>query len=620
MIRQLKLLGGLLLAGALVACGGGGGSPGQTSGSSGGGTTTGPVPATVDVFTSSPVLSAGTSSSLSFTVVVKDANNQAIPNQTVTFAASSGNLVGALPPPATGPAGEAITTVSLTPGADRSNRDIVVTVRAGGATREVVIPVTGTQLALSGDSSLLLGNSATFTVRAQDAGGVPIPNATITVQSALGNTISPTSVVTSASGAATFVYRGNNSGLDTITATGVGTAVTSNISVSSDVFQFVTPAAGHVVAVGATQTATVSLRRGGAPVVGQAVTFSTTRGVVFPTAVVTDANGNASTEYSSSSSGPANLVAQVPNAQVTVSVSFLATNPASIIVQANPGALPPNAAGTSGNQSTILATVRDPAGNPVAGQVVNFTLVTDGSNGRITPGSATTDSSGNAQTQFVPGGLTTSNNGVVIQASVPSTTLVGTTSVTVNAQALFISIASSNVIGQLNPQTYEKEFSVYVTDANGAPAGNRVVTLEVFPIEYYKGTYSRGPDDDQWRRNEAAACQNEDLNRNGILDRSPVDEDVNGNGRLEPGLPIVVTPASVTTNASGFATFKLQYGENYSTWMNTLITARTTVGGTESVQRQEYFLFALLEDLQNEATPANVRSPFGTAASCTDPN
>ena len=36
------------------------------------------------------------------TVAVKDANNQAIPKQTVSFSATSGNLTGSLPPPTTG--------------------------------------------------------------------------------------------------------------------------------------------------------------------------------------------------------------------------------------------------------------------------------------------------------------------------------------------------------------------------------------------------------------------------------------------------------------------------------------------------------------------------------------
>ena len=124
MIRGIKFAGGLLLASLLAACGGGGGSAGDTNG--GGGGEQRPTPAALEVFTSAPELTSAANSSLTFTVVVKDSSNQAIPGQTVTFAASSGNLVGALPAPSTGDAGEAITGVSLQPGTDRSNRNISV--------------------------------------------------------------------------------------------------------------------------------------------------------------------------------------------------------------------------------------------------------------------------------------------------------------------------------------------------------------------------------------------------------------------------------------------------------------------------------------------------------------
>lgn len=615
MIRQLKFLGGLLLASALAACGGGGGSPGTNPSQPNPST---PQAANVEVLTSTPELSTAGTSSLSFTVVAKDANNQAVPNQTVTFSASSGSLVGALPVPSTGAAGEPVTTVSLTPGSDRSNRTITVTVTAGGASRQVVIPVTGTTLTISGDTSLLVGTTSTVTVRALDSVGQPVSGATVTLASRLGNAITPTSATTNSQGNATFTYTGNSSGNDTLTASGLGATGTVNISVSQDAFRFESPAAGTVVPVATTRSVTVQLQRNGSPVAGQSVNFSTTRGTITPMTVVTDSQGRASASISSISSGPANIVAQIPTAQATLALNFQAAAASSIIIQANPGALPPNTGSSTTNQSTVAVTVRDAAGNPVAGQTVNFSLITDGSNGSINPGSAVTNANGVAQTQFIPGGLTTANNGVVIQANVAGTAISATTPLTVNTQALFISIATSNVIGQLNEQTYEKEFSVYVTDANGAPAANRVVNLEVIPTAYAKGSYSKGASG--WDQTVTVTCPNEDKDRDGILDRTPVNEDTNGNGRLDPGLPVVVTPASVTTGANGFANFKLQYGENFSTWVDTLITARTTVGGTESIKQQDYFLYALLSDMTGEATPANVVSPFGTGSSCTDPN
>ncbi|TWO70456.1 hypothetical protein FN976_15880 [Caenimonas sedimenti] len=626
MIRKLKFLGGLLLAAALAACGGGGGSPGTNPGGGGGSTTT-PVAANLEVFTSSPELSSGATGSLSFTVVAKDANNQAIPGQTVTFSSSSGSLIGALPVPKTGAAGEPITSVSLTPGSDRTNRTITVTVTAGNTSRQVVIPVTGTTLTLSGDTSLLLGSTAQITVRALDSTGAPIPNSSVALRSSTGNTITPASATTNSQGVATFTLTAAAAGTDTLTATGMGASGTSVISVSPDAFRFSALASGSTIPVGTTQTVTVELRRNGSAAAGQAVTFSTTRGVITPLSAVTDSQGRASAVVSSNSAGPANIIAQVPTAQASLAVTYQATQASSLVLQANPGAIAPNTSANSAIQSVLVATVRDPIGNPVAGQVVNFTLLVDGSNGVLSPASAVTNANGIAQTAFIPGGLTTANNGVQIEATVAGTSVSGRANVTVNAQALFISIATSNTITNLNEQTYEKAFSVYVTDANGTPASSRIVNLEVLPLYYMTGSYDvdividvggfprpTGP----WRKTETGRCINEDLDRDGVLD---VGEDENGNGRLDPGLPVVVTPASVTTDANGFATFKLQYGENYSTWVNTMITARAFVGGTESVKRQEYLLGASLADMTSAATPANQTSPFGAFAPsfCTPP-
>lgn len=615
MIRYLKLMGGLLLAGALVACGGGGGSPGATTGTSGGGTQKA-NPAALEVFTSSAELSSATNSSLTFTVVVKDASNQAIPGQTVTFSASSGNLSGSLPTPSTGPAGEAITTVSLTPGADRTNRDISVTITAGGVSKVVTIPVTGTTLTVSNDSSILLGANTTVTARITDSAGQPIPNAALAVTSSLGNAISPTNPTTNAQGAATFSYTGTRAGSDTITVTGLGAKGTGVILVSADQFSFETPASGSTIAVGATQTVTVRILSGGNPVVGQQVNFSTTRGTLSPTSIATDSTGRASTVVTSNSSGPANVVAQTGTAQVTLPLTYIAVAPASISLQVNPGAIPPNTAGSTTNQATLRATIRDAAGNPVPNRVVTFSATSDPSNGVISPGSAVTDESGTATSQFIPGSSGTGSNQTLFTAAVQGTAITGSASLTVNAQALFISMATGNVVGSLNVTTYEKEFSVYVTDATGAPAANREVKLSFVPDFYAKGFMRFS--DPVWSPVTYTVCPNEDANRNGVLNPG---EDFNNNTRLDPGLPVVVTPASVITGANGFATFKLQYGENYVPWVGGQLTARAAVSGTESVSSQFYVLEGQAADFTAEdVAPAGVNSPFGTATSCSDPS
>lgn len=613
MTQFLRMMGALLLAVLATACGGGGGSAGTTT--SGGNDPTKSTPATVEIFSSSTQLSSSPDSSVTFTVVVKDASNQSIPNQTVSFSATSGNINGALPIPQTGPAGEAITTVSLSPGSDPSNRDIVVTANAGGVRQSITIPVAGTTLGIAGDASILLSGTTTYTARALSSSGQPITGAALAVSSSLGNNINPASVTTDSQGAAKFIYTASQSGLDTLTVSGLGTSAKTDVSVSSDDFRFESPASGANIAVGATQTVTVRFLSAGAGVAGQAVTFSTTRGTITPTSAVTDADGRAAATVTSTNSGPANIIAQVSSAQATLPVAFVATAPASLVLQANPGAIPPNTGTTTASQSSLQAIVRDASGNPVSGRVVNFTAITDGSNGVISPGSGTTDANGSVGVQFIPGGLSTAADGVVIRASVQGTSVAGTASLTVSGQALFISIASGNVISNLTETTYQKQFSVYVTDANGAPAANRVINLSVIPDYYLKGTLNFVEDSGWVYAGAPTFCVNEDANRNGILNAG---EDTNGDGRLTPGLPVVVSPAAVTTASNGFATFNLQFGENFVPWLSTVITARASVGGTESVQVQGYFLEGVASDFSSaEVAPQGTRSPFGVATSCT---
>jgi len=178
----------------------------------------------------------------------------------------------------------------------------------------------------------------------------------------------------------------------------------------------------------------------------------------------------------------------------------------------------------------------------------------------------------------------------------------------------------------LNETTYNREFSVYVTDANGVAVGNQTVVISVVPEEYYKGALSW--DSKQWSNTRTARgdafdsptaiCPNEDVNRDGVLSQG---EDVNGNGQLTPGNIVVAAPGVVTTDSAGRARFDLQYGEQFAWWSTVRITARASVAGTESKQSIRHFLWALTADVTNETSPpANSRSPFGLATSCTDPN
>ena len=610
-MRWMRYLAAVAVAGLVAGCGGGGSS----TGSSGGGTTT-PTPAvaSVEVLSSAATLSSASANSVTITALVKNAANNGMADTAVTFASDSGVLQSvAAQTDANGSA-----TATLATGANLANRDIRVTVTAGAITGSIVVPVTGTNLSVVGVGSVLLGGTTTYAVTLRDSGGNPVPAAAVTVRSALSNNVSPASLTTDANGGATFNYVANTAGNDVLTVAGAGASTTTSVVVSGQDFTVVSPSAGTEVFVNTPREVRVRFRSGGAGVAGQVVNFSSTRGTVSAGSASTDANGEAAVTVTSSTAGPATVTAQMTGGALTsVPLVFTASTPSAVVLQINPVAIPPNASGSSANQAQLLAVVRDVSGNPVSGRTVNFTLVSDTSGGRLVAGIGTTDANGQVSDTFISGPSSTATDGVQIRATVAGTSIQSTASLTVSARALFISIATSNTIGNLDETTYTKPFSLQVNDATGAAVANQTVVLSVWPTWYRKGVMAWNGSN-AWAVAQSAWCPNEDANKNGILDAG---EDVNGSTRLEPGAPIVVAPGTVTTDANGRATFALNYGEQYARWVEIELTARALVAGTESSAVYKDVTWVLASDVTNETVaPAGAVSPFGTILSCTDPN
>lgn len=598
---------------------------------------------TIDIFASNNTLGSAPGSRVTFTVNVKDASNNAIPKQSVVFSSNGGTLFGATPTPVTDANGT-ISTVSLSPGADASNRTIRVTATVGaGATAKSKffdIPVVGTTLAISGVNSALAGSAASsFTLKALDSGGKAISGAQLTV--ALANTGGSSALsvpLTDTTGTSIVTFTPLVAGKNTLTASGLGASISTDVTVSNEDFAFTAPVATTNMTVSTPYAVTACYKVATVGQGGLTVAFSTTRGTLSaPTALTVSTPGVAATDgcanvtVTSTTAGPVTISGQLTLPTSTprsgVTAAFVAVTPTVVVLQANPASVAPNAAGATTNYSDMTATVRDASGNPVAGIVVNFTAVSDLSNGSISPGTGTTDSNGIATAKFIPGGLSTATNGVTLRASLPAYPAItpANAQLTVSGQALFISIGRASDLGILDNVTYKKDFSVYVTDASGAPAANRAVALSVIPKDvsgvkaYAKGDllYNVGLSIWGYRVSPPQWCANEDVNSNGILDAG---EDTNTDTRLTPGLPVVVTPGAVTTDANGYASFSLRYGKNFAWWINAEITARASVGGTESKQLSYYLLELDAATATATSTPPNQTSPFGTVASCISPN
>jgi hypothetical protein len=96
------------------------------------------------------------------------------------------------------------------------------------------------------------------------------------------------------------------------------------------------------------------------------------------------------------------------------------------------------------------------------------------------------------------------------------------------------------------------------------------------------------------------------------------DEDYNLNGRLDPGGVLTVNTADPSvTNADGVLTFSLVYKKDYGSWTDVLITATTTVAGTESsVSRVDVLPVAATDVNKVGTAPPGQVSPFGYGHFC----
>jgi hypothetical protein len=612
----------------LTACSGGsddslvGGGPGPGGGGAA------PV-GSLTMLTSSPTLPSDGSSTVTITALVRDSNNNVMENVGVVFSANSGSLV-VTQPSATDANGTVVATLST--GGDPSVRDITVSGLAGGSVNAATtVAVTGLTVVINGPGSLATGGQGSYTARVTDdpVGGSGIAGAAVTITSTVGTTTlaAPT---TDVSGEVDFTLTaGAASG--TLTAAALGASSTPfNVTVSSDSFSFTSPAAATEIDLGAEQAILVAWPQGA----GLQISFATSRGgftncaggAVPGNTVTADGAGNATICVTANNAGPAVITAtNSSNTSIQLNVEFVATTPAAMDLQANPGTVATN------EQSTITAIVRDAAGNLVKNQVVVFTL-DDVTGGSLSVAQATTNSQGRAQTVYGSSTTTSSVNGVEITATVPGFPAVtDTVNLTVAQRELFISIGTGNEIDEPNTAQYRKEWVVQVTDAQGNGVAGANVTFSVLSERYWDGfrTFPLGGNAWQTTTGPAAGCTDEDaltgnpsFDRNGVLDAG---EDNNGNGEIEAGniasaVAQVGGGGTLTTDANGFGIIDVYWPQEYAYYLQVTLEARTSVQGTEFTESTTFVLDGAASDFNNEnIAPPGVTSAFGTDFDCSTP-
>ena len=611
----------------LGACGGGGS-----------GTTTTPVVVTpvptasaINLSASLTTVASDNSNSSTITATVVDASNAAVSGVTVTFSADTGFLsTSSAVSDASGKATATFSSGSSNP----SSRTATITASASGKSTQIPIRISGATVTLASTASSLVvgGSPATLTVTVKNASAAVLPGQAVTLTtSGTGSvTLGATAGTTDATGTFTTSVTPGSSGTVTLTVTSVGETRTLVYTVTgaSVAFQISSPASDPTAGTNGIPI-TISVT---APSPTTTVTFVSTLGTWDATGsstiTKTVVGGVISASLVSTASGVANV--QVydptrPTLSATRSISFTAPSTAAvrITLQASPSVVAPSTGGVTG-VSNLVASVTDASGNPVGGAAVSYSILNPTGGGEtilpavgITSSVATSSVAlGQTQTTFTSGSLPSGAGGVQIRARVVGTAIATNTSPSGSDAAVVIGgTAGSVTIGRATTATtdasntlYILAMSVLVADSNGNPVTNTTVSLSAWPIAFNaSGTAcSPNPADDYYNEddiNAAPLFENLSLDpgEDGVRKRYPsgtLAPSGTVDAKLTPPNSAAGTlPATVTTNASGVATFNLTYTKSNALWITDRIRARTFVLGTETLGQIEFRLPALITDI-----------------------
>lgn len=592
-----------------------------------------PTAAAISLFASSQQIASSGSDTVNLTSIAKDSNNNLVEGVAVTFSASSGQIevVNAV----TGADGQA--TAILKTNNEPSNRTISITASSGPVNDMVDVQVTGTSINLTGSSSLAINDENNFFIQVLNSDGVGIPNTTVDLTlsppatGAVADLTVASSVVTDITGQANFTVTGTSGGSNTLIASAVGVTAEHDVTVQADSFLFtsfnngqgaVDPATESLPDVLLSNTATIELtwNQSNTPIAdGTEVSFTSTRGVLTPSTATT-VGGKVTTNITSTNAGKALVTVSGTDNGIKLTnqleFEFVAETVATIDAQASPISIAPN-----GDTSTISVIVKDANGNLVKGKSIEFTL-TDTSGGTILPATAVTDSNGSASTVYTSNSVS-AQDGVSIKATVQDTpSQTDTVTLTVAERELFISLGTGNELIEVDSTTYNKQYSVFVTDVDSTPQANVTLTISAVPESYYKGFWAIQVDEngdfERWiPRYTAAACTNEDANVDGVLDAG---EDFNNSGDLTPG-NVVSALGEVTTDEFGQAVIDIRYAQSFANWADIHLIVSTKVSGTEGYAQTIFNLPVLGADVSNEnisppLAGIGTTGPFGEAADC----
>lgn len=629
--------------------------------STGGGGSVDPQISEITLFANSQQLASSGAQEVLLTAIAKNSDNNLISGVDISFISDSGDILvttseEGVKSSTTNENG--VATASLRTQGNPENRAILVTALNGSVSDEVNVYVVGTEVQLSGSSSLALDDQNTFILNVLNSDSEGIADVEVALSLAntpadgVANLSFPATVTTSPEGQAVVTVIGETGGTNAIVATALGASVAKSVTVQADSFQFtsfnngngsnVNPSEGASAAdvlLSDTATVTLTWNRSGEPVAdGTTVEFSTTRGTLAAgSGVVT--GGEVSATLTSSDAGKAIVTFTGTDGDITLTnqleFEFVAETVDRLVAQASPSSIGPNE-----QTSTISVVARDPNGNLVKNKTIVFSL-SDTTGGSIFPAEAVTDSDGSASTVYTSNTVSAQNEVVITATVKDQPTVSDSVELTVADRELFIALGTGNEIED-NETTYTKRFVAFVTDADSNPVVNQKLTISAVPEGYYKGQWVPLYDGDEFivwdtrgvdPNNQPHYCTNEDTNRDGILDPG---EDTNNNGALTPGNVIAalltlstegdaVATTEAFTDNEGKVLIDLVYAQSYGSWVDINLIVSGKVSGTESSVMTTYTLPNSAEDVNNEdisppTAAIGMNGPFGLLPSCTTPN
>ncbi len=374
---------------------------------------------------------------------------------------------------------------------------------------------------------------------------------------------------------------------------------------------------------------------------------NTTIVVTGPSGVQSEGTTNSTGQYEYNYTAPATS----GNLDIRASAGGI-ENTTTVIVQAGPGAVPPVTAGSvrsssvSANPSILAVNSTGDANRievralfvgdnnrPIKNVRVRFDLDGDANSiGGIytsTNLQVLSNDNGIAQTSYIAGTRFSPTDGLTLRAcwsyddfpagTCPSGAASPKAKVTVISDALSVTVGTDNLIvnGDL---TYSQRFVVQVNDSSGLAKSDALISPLLDLPSYRKGSWIKPSLTDPWIQVVAEdSCDNEDLNRNGVIEvYSNFDrEDANSNGQLDPRKAdaVVSVEGSQRTNAQGQVILKVTYPKNVGSWVRYRLTvAANGVAGTEGRASFAGTLGVPISDVKAESEPAFSLSPYGTAS------